>query len=45
MKFTELIETVPDYKKFFTVEEMDRRSLALAEKYPDRVKEIGRAHV
>jgi hypothetical protein len=38
MKFTELIETVPDYKRFFTVEEMDRRSLALAEKYPDRVK-------
>mgnify|MGYP000884182704 CR=1 FL=1 len=38
MEFTRLIDTVPDYKRFFTVEEMDERSLALAEKYPEKVK-------
>lgn len=38
MLFKELIQDVPEYKRFFTVSEMDERSKALAEKYPDRVK-------
>jgi len=45
MKFRELIDAVPDYKEFFTVEEMDQRSFELAKKYPDKVKiyEAGRS--
>jgi hypothetical protein len=38
MRYTELIEDVPDFKKFYTVKELDERSKALAEKYPDRVR-------
>ena len=39
MKFIELIDSVPDYKEFFTVEEMDRRSLELVKKrYPGKSK-------
>lgn len=35
--FTKLIENVPDYKEFLTVDEMDAHSLALAAEYPDKV--------
>lgn len=38
MLFKELIRDIPDYKRFFTIDEMDERSKALAAKYPDRVK-------
>lgn len=35
--FEEIIQNVPDYKAFLTVDEMDRESLLLAEQYPDVV--------
>ncbi|HQO13316.1 MAG TPA: hypothetical protein PK741_09565, partial [Petrotogaceae bacterium] len=38
MLFEELIAKVPDYKSFYTVDEFNERSLALAQKYPDKVK-------
>lgn len=38
MNFEDLIETVPDYKRFYTVDELNERSLELAKKYPDKVK-------
>ena len=38
MDFEYLIKDIPDYKRFFTVDEMDERSKALAEKYPETVK-------
>lgn len=36
--FQYIIDNVPDYKKFFTVNEMDESTKKLAEKYPDTVK-------
>lgn len=36
--FSKLIENIPDYKVFLTVDEMDANSLALAEEYPDKVE-------
>lgn len=41
--FEELLNNIPDYKTFLTVEELDASSRALAEKYPDVVSvfEIG----
>lgn len=38
MDFQNLVKDIPDYKRFYTVDEMDERSKALAEKYPDTVK-------
>jgi len=38
MNLSDYIRRVPDYKSFLTVEEMDKSTLALAEKYPDTVK-------
>ena len=42
--FTELLNNIPDYKTFLTLEELDASSRALAEKYPDVVSifEMGR---
>jgi len=42
---SEVIKNVPDYKVFMTVEELDKSSFSLAEKYPDLVKlyEAGRS--
>ncbi len=42
--FQQLLENIPDYKEFLTVEELDASSRALAEKYPDVVSifEMGR---
>ncbi|EHR37469.1 M14 family zinc carboxypeptidase [Facklamia languida] len=34
----EILTTIPDYKEFLTVEEMDENTLRLAEEYPDIVK-------
>lgn len=34
----ELVKGIPNYKAFMTVEEMDKSSVALREKYPDRVE-------
>lgn len=36
--FSKLIENIPDYKEFLTVDEMDANTLRLAEEYPDKVK-------
>ena len=43
MNIQEILNRVPDYQTFLTVEEMDRHSLALAEKYPEvvSVRKIG----
>ncbi|HPF16914.1 MAG TPA: M14 family zinc carboxypeptidase [Thermotogota bacterium] len=38
MDFQYLIKDIPDYQYFYTVDEMDKRSKALAEKYPEQVK-------
>jgi hypothetical protein len=35
---SEVIEHVPKYSAFMTVEELDRSTIELAEKYPDVVK-------
>ncbi len=35
--FTKLIENIPDYQEFLTVDEMDESSKRLAEEYPDVV--------
>jgi len=42
--FENLINNIPDYKEFLTVDEMDESSRKLAEKYPDTVElfEMGR---
>ncbi len=42
--FEDVINNIPDYKEFLTVDEMDENSKRLAEKYPDVVKifEMGR---
>lgn len=42
--FSELLNQIPDYKEFLTLEELDASSRALAEKYPDVVSvfEMGR---
>lgn len=37
-EFAEIVDAVPDYQEFLTVEEMDNSSKALAAKYPDLVK-------
>lgn len=43
--FQKLIDTIPDYKGFFTVDEMDNSSKRLAEQYPECVSitEIGKS--
>jgi len=38
MNFKDIVKEIPDYENFYTVNEMDEHSLALAEKYPDKVK-------
>ncbi len=38
MKFDPLINQIPDYDRFFTVDEHNQRSRQLAEKYPDTVR-------
>lgn len=45
MDILQILDRVPDYKAFLTVEEMDRNTLELARRYPDivRVEEIGRS--
>lgn len=45
MKFKEIINNVPKYKEFLTVEELDKNSRELAEKYPNIVElnEIGKS--
>ena len=35
--FTRLIENIPDFKEFLTVDEMDENSKKLAAEYPDKV--------
>ena len=35
--FEELLQNIPDYKEFLTVDELDASSRALAENYPDVV--------
>ena len=42
--FTRLLENIPDYQSFLTVDELDESSRALAEHYPDAVSlfEMGR---
>lgn len=42
--FTDLLNNIPDYKEFLTLEELDASSRALAEQYPDVVSlfEMGR---
>lgn len=42
--FDDLLQKIPDYKEFLTVDEMDANSRQLAEEYPDVVEcmEIGR---
>lgn len=42
--FDELLQNIPDYKEFLTVDELDASSRALAERYPDTVSlfEIGK---
>ena len=42
--FTELLQNIPDYKAFLTVDELDASSRRLAEQYPDVVSlfEMGR---
>ncbi|WP_461811232.1 M14 family zinc carboxypeptidase [Faecalimonas sp.] len=42
--FTDLLNNIPDYKEFLTLEELDASSKALAEKYPEVVSlfEMGR---
>ena len=43
--FENLLNNIPDYKEFLTLEELDASSKALAEKYPDVVSifEMGRS--
>lgn len=43
MDFQKIIDDVPDYKAFLTVDEMDSESLALAKEFPDicSVKKVG----
>lgn len=36
--FTKLIENIPDYKEFLTVDEMDANTLKLAEEFPEIVE-------
>ncbi len=45
MDIRQILSEVPDYKSFFTMDEMDASSLRLAEEFPDVVKvfEIGRS--
>ena len=38
--FEDVINRVPDYKEFMTVDEMNSASKALAKKYPDIVEEF-----
>ena len=38
MNFNHLLENIPDYKVFLTVDEMDESSRKLAEEYPDLVE-------
>ena len=38
MDFSRLIENIPDYKEFLTVDEMDESSKKLAAEYPDKVQ-------
>ncbi len=37
MDLKKLIDNIPDYEQFLTVEEMDASTLKLAEEYPDLV--------
>lgn len=45
MKFKKIIEEVPDYTSFLTVDELDKSTYEILKKYPDiiKVKEIGRS--
>ena len=41
----DILEQIPDYKEFYTVDELDERTKKLAEKYPEcvTVKELGKS--
>lgn len=45
MDIQRILQSVPDYQTFFTVDEMDRHSMELAEKYPDivSIRRIGKS--
>lgn len=45
MDLQDILSRVPDYQEFFTVDEMDQRTLELAREFPDVVKvsEVGRS--
>ena len=45
MKYQDVIDQIPDYEVFLTVDELDAHSKALAEEYPDVVelKELGKS--
>lgn len=45
MDLKDILSRVPDYQEFFTVDEMDKRTLALAQEFPDvvKVEQIGRS--
>ncbi|RKX43245.1 MAG: peptidase M14 [Thermotogae bacterium] len=38
MNFEELVESIPNYKRFFKVEELNQRAVELAERYPKIVE-------
>ncbi len=42
MDFQSVIDQIPDFQRFFRVDEMDRRSLQLAKDYPERVEVMER---
>jgi hypothetical protein len=35
LEFTELVEKIPDWKKYYTVDELDQRSVKLTDDYPE----------
>jgi len=45
MDFTDLLNHIPDYKEFLTVDEMDASSIKLASEFPDicTIKEVGKS--
>jgi hypothetical protein len=40
LEFTELVEKIPDWKKYYTVDELDRTSVKLADDYPGKISLI-----
>ena len=45
MRFDNILNNIPDYKTFYTVEELDESTLELQKKYPEIVEvfEIGKS--